>query len=133
MNNTKKEKKKREQLTLGHCLRNVIRLIGHLEAHLGMLLRVPLHQRVQAVLLDEAPRAQQIHVNLQPDQPSGAAAGRRIRRLVLSHRRRGRGRCRSPSRRGQRLARGLGRCEAVVVVVEVVVWLVLLRRDADDW
>lgn len=55
-----------------------------------MLVSVALHQRLQAVLLDKAPRAQQIHVNLQPDQPSGAAArGQARRHLFASQRRRG--------------------------------------------
>lgn len=57
-------------LTLPHGRRNVIRLPRHLEAHVRVLLGVRARQRIQAVLFDEAPRAEQVDVNLKPDHAS---------------------------------------------------------------
>lgn len=88
-----------------------------------MLVLVPLHQRLQAVLLDKAPRAQHIHVNLQPDQPSGAAArGQARRHFLASQRRRGW----FPAGRRQRLS-------LVVVVMPVVIAVLgVLARVVGD-
>lgn len=106
-----------------------------------MLASVALHQRLQAVLLDKAPRAQQIHVNLQPDQPSGAAArGQARRHLLASQRRRGW----FPAGWRQRLSLVVV-VMAVVIAVLVVVMvprvvgdlrallLLLLWREANEW
>lgn len=87
-----------------------------------MLVSVALHQRLQAVLLDETPRTQQIHVNIQPDQPSGAAArGQARRHLLASQRRRGW----FPAGRRQRLS-------LVVVVMVMVVVVVMVPSVVGD-
>lgn len=120
----KEKKERKDQHTLGHGRRYVIRPKHGLEAHLGMLISVALHQRLQAVLLDKAPRAQQIHVNLQPDQPSGAAArGQARRHLLASQRRRGW----FPAGRRQRLS-----LVVVVMAMVVAVLVMMVARVVGD-
>lgn len=111
-----KRQKRKDVHTLGHGRSYVIRPKHGLEAHLGMLVSIPLHQRLQAVLLDKAPRAQQIHVNLQPDQPSGAAARGQARRHLLA----------SQRRRGWFPAGGRQRLSLVVVVMAVMLVIAVL-------
>lgn len=88
-----------------------------------MLVSVALHQRLQGVLLDKAPRAQHIHVNLQPDQPSGAAARGQARRHFLA----------SQCRGGWFPAGWRQRLTLVVVVMPVVIAvLVMVPRVVGD-